>query len=325
MSSYFLILISHDPGVVLPPKPLPMVDLQGRLLLLLEYRGVDYAAVLGLCSKHMPVLGFGEGDRGQERDRKRRRRRRRGVLSLPAGLAAFHFRLSWWPSGPAQFIPTLCCISCLLSHNNIVNGNNTFAYREVSAATMDEWRHNGKANSSRCHLQVFWGTLLLGRVCRWKIRLILYIAGWMWNLVSNAIFISHPSPFSSFPFSFKLQSQAFFFFSLWGKNLNNLSVFWCLFPPLLYLEGEWREMERRQTGGKADESCFFFHSFFLMGWTWVACWGEQEKGAKDGRREAKGWRGEPSAGEGPKRSLQTFVIPLLLMWSQAQQNAGSQI
>lgn len=29
----------------------------------LEYRGVDYAAVPGLCSKHMPVLGFGERER----------------------------------------------------------------------------------------------------------------------------------------------------------------------------------------------------------------------------------------------------------------------
>lgn len=43
------------------------VDLQGRLLLLLEYRGVDYAAVLGLCSRHMPVLGFGAGG-GKEAD-----------------------------------------------------------------------------------------------------------------------------------------------------------------------------------------------------------------------------------------------------------------
>lgn len=33
------------------------------MLLLLEYRGVDYAAVPGLCSKHMPVLGFGERER----------------------------------------------------------------------------------------------------------------------------------------------------------------------------------------------------------------------------------------------------------------------
>lgn len=31
------------------------------MLLPVEYRGVDYAAAPGLCSKHMPVLGFGEG------------------------------------------------------------------------------------------------------------------------------------------------------------------------------------------------------------------------------------------------------------------------
>lgn len=92
------------------------------------------------------------------------------------------------------------------------------------------------------------------------------------------------------------------------------------FFPLLYLEGEWSEMERRQAGGKADESVFFF----WMGRTWAACWVEQEKGAKGGSGEAGVLRGEPSHVEGAKRSLQTFIIPLLLMWSQAQQNAASQ-
>lgn len=31
MSSYFPILIAHDPAAVVPPKPLPVNDLQGRL------------------------------------------------------------------------------------------------------------------------------------------------------------------------------------------------------------------------------------------------------------------------------------------------------
>ena len=66
----------------------------------------------------------------------------------------------------SRFIPTLRRVACLLSHNDIVNGNNTSAYREVSAATMAEWRRNGKTNSSCCHLEVFGGALLLGRVCR---------------------------------------------------------------------------------------------------------------------------------------------------------------
>lgn len=51
------------------------------------------------------------------------------------------------------------------------------AYRKVSALTMDEWRSNGEANLSRCRPRVFGGTLLLGYVCRRKIRLILNIAG----------------------------------------------------------------------------------------------------------------------------------------------------
>lgn len=210
-----------------------------------------------------------------KRDRRRRRRR---VLSLPQGLASFHSRLSQWPSGPSRFILTLCCIACLLSHNDIVNGNNTSAYREVSAVTMDKWHRNGKANSSRCHLQVFGGALLLGRVCQWKIRLILHIAGWLQNLVSNAIFISQlPSPpptFPSFSFSFKLQSQAFFTLSLGKKNLNNLSVFWCIFP-VLYL-GRSRERGEKWNRERQEERqmSVFFSFFFWMGWTWGAYWGD---------------------------------------------------
>lgn len=58
MSPYFPILIAHDPGAVQPPKPLPMDDLQGRLLLLSEYRGVDYAAVRGFVLSICPSLAL---------------------------------------------------------------------------------------------------------------------------------------------------------------------------------------------------------------------------------------------------------------------------
>lgn len=38
------------------------------MLPLLEYRGVDYAAVPGLCSKHMPSLALGRERRRKEMD-----------------------------------------------------------------------------------------------------------------------------------------------------------------------------------------------------------------------------------------------------------------
>lgn len=61
---------------------------------------------------------------------------------------------------------------------------------------------------------------------------------------------------------------------------------------------------------------FFFFFFSFLNGTNVS--GMLTRGKKEG---AKGWRGgsEPrslarlSAGEGPERSLQTLVIPLLLM------------
>lgn len=178
LSPYFPILIACDPAAILPSKPFPVNDLQGRLCCCCwSTEELITLAVPGLCSKHMPVLGFAAREKRDRWRRRRRRRRRGGVLSLSWGLASFHSRLSWWPSCPTRFIPTLHCIACLLSHNDIVNGNNTSAYREVSADTMDEWQRNGKANLSCCHLQVFGGSLLLGRVCRRKIRLILHIAG----------------------------------------------------------------------------------------------------------------------------------------------------
>lgn len=141
------------------------------MLLLLKNRGVDYAAVPGLCSKHMPVLGFGERERESEREKREREegeekeKEEESYLSLGV-LHPFIPDCLGDLLAPPRFIPTLRCIVCLLSHNDIVNGNNTSAYREVSAATMDEWWCNGKANLFRCHLEVFGGSLLLGRVCR---------------------------------------------------------------------------------------------------------------------------------------------------------------
>lgn len=61
-------------------------------------------------------------------------------------------------------------------------------------------------------------------------------------------------------------------------------------------------MEERQTGGKADEWGFFQ-------WDERVQHVEEGKKAEDGRRE----EGLCSAGEGPERSLQTLVIPLLLV------------
>lgn len=143
----------------------------------------------------------------------------------------------------------------------------------------------------------------------------------------------HPS---SFPISlfFRTAESSIFFsssFSLGKKNLNNLSVFWCIFPPSCTVE--WREMGWRQTGGKAHESVFFFlffiFPFFFLNGRNVSSMPRRVRKGSEGWRE--GGRGvervnlaQLSAGEGPKRSLQTLVIPLLLMWSQAQQNAGSQ-
>lgn len=75
--------------------------------------------------------------------------------------------MTFWPRLPRPVHPEpLRRGACLLCHNDIVNGDNVRAYREVSAATMAEWRRNGKANPSRCHLEVLGGALLLGSMCR---------------------------------------------------------------------------------------------------------------------------------------------------------------
>lgn len=139
-------LNSHDPGAVPPSKPLSADDLQGRLWV--QRSWLRWRSAAELCSWRSAALGFGRRDGWS---------RRRGVLSLPWGLASFHPRLALWPRRPARFIPTRRAVSCLLSHNDIVNGNNTAAYREVSAVTMDEWRRNGMANLSCCHLGAFGG------------------------------------------------------------------------------------------------------------------------------------------------------------------------
>lgn len=176
MSTYFLVFIAHDPEAVPPPKPLSVDDLQGRLCCC--YQRTEELITprrRGFVPQHMPVLGFMEGE--NKRKKRQMKKQQKKSLITPVGVS-FHSRLSWWPSWPRpRFIPTLRCISCLLSRNDIVNGNNTSVYRKVFAVTMDEWQRNGKANLSCCHLQVFGGALLLGRVCRWKIRLILHITG----------------------------------------------------------------------------------------------------------------------------------------------------
>lgn len=166
MSSYFPILIAHDPAIVLPPKPLPVDDLQGRLccccwsteeLITRQCRGF----VLSTC----PSLAL-EGEAEKRKMKKRKTEKRRSLISPLRLCIPFIPDCLGDLLAPPRFLPTHRCIACLLSHNDIVTGNNTSAYHEVSAATMDEWRCNGKANSSCCHLQVFGGTLLLGRVCR---------------------------------------------------------------------------------------------------------------------------------------------------------------
>lgn len=64
----------------------------------------------------------------------------------------------------------------------------------------------------------------------------------------------------------------------------------------------------RQTRGKPDEFFFFFE------WMNVTsmCRREEEKGGKD-RRRRESTLARLSAAEGTERSLQTLVIPLLLM------------
>ena len=87
-------------------------------------------------------------------------------LSL-GSFTCFHSRLSWRPSGPAPVHPEPSAarlVYCPIMTLSTATIRRLIA--KVSAATMAEWRRNGKANSSRCHLEVFGGALLLARVCR---------------------------------------------------------------------------------------------------------------------------------------------------------------
>lgn len=52
------------------------------MLLLLEYRGVDFAAVPGLCSKHMPVLGLGKRERKEIDEEEEKEEEENSYLSL---------------------------------------------------------------------------------------------------------------------------------------------------------------------------------------------------------------------------------------------------
>lgn len=95
MSSYFPILIAHDPAAALPPKPLPVDDLQGRLcccrrsteeLITRQRRGF----VLSV----RPSLAL-------ERERKRNAiEEEEEVLSLPRGLTFLSLQIvlaTSWP------------------------------------------------------------------------------------------------------------------------------------------------------------------------------------------------------------------------------------
>lgn len=99
-----------------------------------------------LCSEHPSVLDFREGGRREKRRMKKGKRKvlicpwRPGILSWQIVLATF------WPR--PRLIPAVLCSACLLSRNDIVNDNNTAAYRQVSAVTPAGWRRDGMAN---CH------------------------------------------------------------------------------------------------------------------------------------------------------------------------------
>lgn len=144
----------------------------------------------------------------------------------------------------------------------------------------------------------------------------------MQNLVSNAIFISSPILLSYFPFLSNCRVKHFFSssFSLGKKNLNNLSVFWCIFPPPVLLSGEkWdgdRQEERHMRVGFFSFSLYFLF-FFLNGRNVSSMPRRVRKGSEGWREGGRGVEranlAQLSAGEGPKRSLQTLVIPLLLM------------
>lgn len=68
------------------------------MLLPSEYRGVDYAAGPGLCSKYMPVLGFGERER--EIDEEEEKDEIKRTLISPSGSRILSFQIvsvTFWP------------------------------------------------------------------------------------------------------------------------------------------------------------------------------------------------------------------------------------
>lgn len=149
------------------PKPVPVNDLQGRLrcrcwsteeLITRQRRGF----VLSIC----PSLAL-------EREREKQKKR---TLIAPSRswILSFQIFLGDLLAAP-RFIPTFRRRACLLSRNDIVNDNNASAYRAVSAAVAGEWRR--KWEGEFVPVVVFGGTLVRGRVCRRKIRLILHITG----------------------------------------------------------------------------------------------------------------------------------------------------
>lgn len=142
MSSYFPILIAGDPAAVLPPKPLPADDLQGRLCCC--RRSTEELITRrrrGFVLSVMPVLGFGGREEKEEKKRNEGtdEDEEEGESYLSRGvLHPFSPDCLGDLCGPRPVHPeTLGCLACLLSHNDIVNGNNT------SRLSRGVCRHNG--------------------------------------------------------------------------------------------------------------------------------------------------------------------------------------
>lgn len=86
----------------------------------------------------MSVLDFREGEKEADEDEGEQSSYllRRPWIPPPMIVLA-----TFWPR--PRLIPAVLCSTCLLSRNDIVNDNNTPAYREVSAVTPAEWRRDG--------------------------------------------------------------------------------------------------------------------------------------------------------------------------------------
>ncbi|KAK2882928.1 hypothetical protein Q8A73_021861 [Channa argus] len=210
-------------GAILPPKPLLVDDLQGRLLLLLEYRGVDYVAVPGLCSKHMPVLGFGERERKEiDEEEEEKPEEESSYLSLWVLQPFISDCLSDFLASPGSFRPS----AASLVYCPIIT---------LSMATI-------RLLIARCRLPQWMNGGVMGRRIRPVVK---------------------------------------------SKSLEALSYLG------VCADEERRDIEHRQTGGKADESVF------LNGMN-VSCMlrrvrkgskGWQEAGKRVNPRSALGWRG----------------------------------